>query len=86
MNAWLVLLAIGALAAFYVVLPVGLAMSSRYRYPQTVRCPVTSAGATVGLGRTGLAEIFGRRALRRITACSLWPAQSGCHQKCRFVE
>jgi hypothetical protein len=47
---------------------------------------VTSTGATIGLGRAGIAEVFGRRALRRITSCSLWPAHGGCHQKCRLVE
>jgi hypothetical protein len=86
MNAWLVLLAIAALAAFYVLLPVGLAMSTHYRRPLTVRCPLTPTEATIGLGRAGIAEIFGRRALRRITSCSLWPAHSGCREKCRLFE
>ena len=86
MNAWIVLLAIAALAAFYVLLPVGLAMWSYYRRPQTVRCPVTSTGATIGLRRAGIAEVLGRRALRRIGSCSLWPAHGGCQQACRLVD
>ena len=82
MNAWVVLTGVVLIAALYVVLPVGLAMSARYRRQKLVDCPVGYRPATIRMGRAGLAEATGIRALRRIRYCSLWPTRHDCARRC----
>lgn len=82
MNAWIVIVGVALVAALYVALPVGLAMSARYRRQKLVDCPVGSRPATILVGRAGLAEATGIRALRRIRRCSLWPERRECARRC----
>ena len=82
MNAWVVLAGVGLIAALYVVLPVGLAMWACYRRQKLVDCPVGYRPATIRVGRAGLAEATGIRALRRIRRCSLWPSRQDCARRC----
>jgi hypothetical protein len=82
MNPWVILAGIIALAVVFVALPVGLSTSSRYRRWKVVGCPRTYRRAVILVGRAGLAEALGIRALRRVRDCSLWPARSGCDRRC----
>ena len=82
MNAWLIIVGVVLIAALYVALPVGLAMSARYRRQKLVDCPVGYRPATILVGRAGLAEATGIRALRRVRRCSLWPARGDCARRC----
>lgn len=82
MNPWVVVPALALVAVVYVLLPVGLAMSAHYRRPKVVRCPLTDAEAAIAVGRTGLAEALGRRSLRRVSSCSLWPERRECNRAC----
>jgi len=82
MNAWVVIVGVVLVAALYVALPVGLAMSARYRRQKLVDCPVGYRPATILVGRAGLAEATGIRALRRIRYCSLWPTRRPCARRC----
>ena len=82
MNAWIVLVGVVLIAALYVMLPVGFAMSARYRRQKLVDCPVGYRPATILVGRAGLAEATGIRALRRIRRCSLWPERRSCARRC----
>jgi hypothetical protein len=82
MNAWVVLAGVVLIAALYVVFPVGLAMWACYRRQKLVGCPVGYRPATIRVGRAGLAEATGIRALRRIRRCSLWPTRHGCARRC----
>lgn len=83
MNPWLVLTAIALLALFYVLVPVGLAMAVRFRGPRIAHCPVTAEGASLTIARAGLGEALGRRSLRRVRDCSLWPRQASvCRREC----
>jgi hypothetical protein len=85
MNVWLVFAAIAVLAVLYVVIPVWLAARGYFRSAKLVSCPVVGAGASVVIGRAGLAEALGRRSLRRILACSFWPRRNCCAQGCRLL-
>ena len=82
MNAWVVLVGVVLIAVLYVALPVGLAVSARYRRQKLVDCPVGYHPATILVGRAGLAEAAGIRALRRIRRCSLWPERLDCARRC----
>ena len=82
MNPWVILVGILLVTLAYVVIPVGRAMSAQYRRQKFVDCPAGVCPAKVLVGRTGLAEVTGIRALRRIRACSLWPGRQGCRQRC----
>jgi hypothetical protein len=85
MNAWLVFAAITVMAVLYVVVPVWLAARGYFRSAKLVSCPVVGAGASVVIGRAGLAEALGRRSLRRIVTCSFWPRRNCCAQGCRLL-
>ncbi len=82
MNPWIVLPII-ALAVLYVLLPVALAVFSRYRLRKPLQCPETSAEAwvLVDARRAGVSSLFGRPSLR-VKSCSLWPGRFGCGQGC----
>jgi hypothetical protein len=82
MNLWIVLIGLVVLAVGFVALPVGLAMSVRYRRWKIVACPRTYRPAAILVGRAGLAEALGVRALRRVRGCSLWPERYGCDRRC----
>lgn len=82
MDLWLVVAGIVVIALVFVALPVGLAMSARYRRWKIVGCPATYRPAAILVGRAGLAEALGLRALREVRDCSLWPWRSGCDRRC----
>jgi hypothetical protein len=84
MNVWLVFAAIAVMAVL-VVIPVWLAARGYFRTAKLVSCPMVGAGASVVIGRAGLAEALGRRSLRRILACSFWPRRNCCAQECRLL-
>ncbi len=82
MNPWIVVVGIVLIAVVYVALPVGLAMSARYRRWKIVGCPTAYRPTAILVGRAGLAEALGLRSLRRIRGCSLWPERYGCDRRC----
>jgi hypothetical protein len=82
MNVWLTLFALAFLAVIYVLVPVGAAMSAHYRRPKLVRCPLTGRKTALRVERAGVAEALGRRSLRRVSYCSLWPERRHCPQSC----
>jgi nucleotide-binding universal stress UspA family protein len=82
MNAWIVLFLIAALAALFVLIPVGAATFAHYRTARRRRCPVTGTEATVEVDATAaaLAEVAGGSAVT-VQGCSRWPTW-GCRQAC----
>ncbi len=82
MNPWIVIAGVVVIAVVYVVLPVGLSMSGRFRGWKIVTCPTAYRPTAILVGRAGLAEALGVRSLRRIRGCSLWPERSGCDRRC----
>jgi hypothetical protein len=82
MDLWLAVGAMVVLMVVYVLLPVGLAMRSYFDAPRRVRCPIKDTDAAILVGRTGMAEVLGRRSLRRVDRCSFWPRRQGCEQRC----
>lgn len=79
----LVILAIFAIGALLVLLPVALAASSRARATRVVVCPETGGPASVALdpGRAARGAIFGKTWLA-VENCSRWPERAGCDQAC----
>jgi hypothetical protein len=82
MNPWMILVGLVLIAIIFVALPVGRAMSVHYRRWKIVGCPTTYRPAAILVGRAGLAEALGIRALRRVRGCSLWPERCGCDRGC----
>jgi hypothetical protein len=83
LNAPVVLLGLIGLTAVFVMLPVGLAVYSACRQPRRLRCPVTERDAAVRVDAYGaaVAAALGADSVR-VSACSLWPENSGCGQEC----
>jgi nucleotide-binding universal stress UspA family protein len=89
MNPWLVLLALMALAAVFVVMPVARATFSHWRRAWLVRCPREGAEAriTVDARRAALAEVLGQKG-PDVVRCTLWrtmPRLRPCGQECLAV-
>ena len=82
MNPWIIFVGIVVMAVAFVALPVGCSMSAQYRRWKIARCPTAYRPAAVLVGRAGLAEALGIRALRRVRDCSLWPERCGCNRRC----
>ena len=82
MNLWVLLPALVLVAALYVLVPVGWAMASHYRRRKLVRCPLTGLEVAIKIERAGLAEALGRRTLRQVGDCSLWPKRARCDRPC----
>jgi hypothetical protein len=80
---WITLAAIGALALVYVIVPIVADAFVRFRETRTVGCPETGLAAKVDMDarHAALTAVPGPPDAR-VTACSLWPARSGCEQKC----
>lgn len=82
-NPGIVIAAILALAAVYVLLPRMAHILGRYWEPRVLACP--EAGNTADLSidapRAAWTSVFGRPRLR-VIRCSLWPARRGCGQAC----
>lgn len=86
-QPWIVLAAVIALGALYVLLPVVLGTCASYRGARRLRCPETDRDAEVGVDavRAAWTSAFGPPRLR-VKACSLWPKRSGCGRSCLARE
>jgi len=82
-NPGIVIVAILAVAALYVLLPRVAHIFARYRDTRDVPCPETGtlAGITIDPSRAAFTSAFGRPRLR-VQRCSLWPARRGCAETC----
>lgn len=83
-QPWVLLAAIVALGAVYVLFPIFLLTFSRFRAPRRLPCPVTGRRAAVRIDafRAALADALAGRPRLRVGDCSLWPERSGCEQGC----
>lgn len=79
----LLILAIFAAGAFFVLLPVMLTTFYDYRRKKSVVCPEARCAAEVGVdaGKAARGAAFGRLWLK-VETCSLWPGREGCDQGC----
>ncbi len=79
----IVIIAILALAALYVLLPRVTDILARYRRAWVLSCPETGAKAELGIdaSRAAFTSAFGRPRLRA-KQCSLWPKRKGCAEGC----
>jgi len=82
-TALLLMTAIIAVGALYVLLPVILDTLRRFRGERPVVCPETGNAATVQLdARVAAAtSAFGPPKVR-MTQCSRWPERQGCDREC----
>ena len=82
-NPWLLISAIVATAALYVVLPVVLHARRRFRPPQILDCPESGERAAlfVNARKAMLTAAVGNPHLQ-VIECSLWPERQGCAQRC----
>jgi hypothetical protein len=88
MNVILVIGAILALGAFYVLIPVLANEYRKYRGKMLVTCPETRKPAAVDLkvGHAALTATFGHRDLE-LKTCTRWPERQDCGQEClRQIE
>jgi hypothetical protein len=80
---WMLLLAIGATAILYVLLPVVADVFARYRKPRIVRCPETGTTAEIRIdARHAAATAVPGPPELRVAECSRWPAHDSCDQAC----
>lgn len=86
-QPWIVLAAVIALGALYVLLPVVLGAFASYRRTRCLRCPEADQDAEVGVDavRAAWTSAFGPPRLK-VKACSLWPVRSGCGRACLGSE
>jgi hypothetical protein len=80
---WIVVLAVVALGALYVLMPLMADTFRRFRSPRMLSCPETGGKAEVGIdaSRAALTSAFGQPLLR-VKSCSLWPEKEQCKQEC----
>ena len=80
---WITLIAIAAVAVFYVLVPVAAEVFARYRRRRTVRCPETGTEAKVQVDAVlaALTAVPGPPDLR-VEDCSFWPGRKDCAQTC----
>ncbi len=79
----LLLAAIAALGAVYVVLPVMLDAFWRYHKRRSLTCPEEEKTASVRIDAKAAAWGAARdKTQLRVRDCSLWPEKSGCAQRC----
>lgn len=80
----LLIVALIALAALYVVLPTVMHALSYYRRPRALICPET--GATVDLridaAHAAATSVYDQHPHLQVKQCSLWPGRQGCGQAC----
>jgi hypothetical protein len=86
MDPWIVVPMLGVLAALYVMLPVGLAVYTKFHRLTLVRCPATGAEAEIRVDATqaGLRASVGGHG-PRVTQCSFWPRRKDCDEGCLYV-
>lgn len=82
-HPWVVMIAVLAVAALYVLMPLVADTFRRYRNSRLLRCPETGGKAEVGIdaSRAAFTSAFGRPLLR-VKMCSLWPERAQCRQDC----
>lgn len=82
-HPWTVVIAVLAVAALYVLLPVVADTFRRFRSSRILRCPESGGKAEIGMdaSRAAFTSAFGRPLLR-VKACSLWPERQQCKQDC----
>ncbi len=80
---WILLLAIAALAIFYVLTPMMAEVFARYRKPRLLRCPETGETAAIQIDARHAAttSLAGAPDLR-VADCSRWPERADCGQDC----
>ncbi|MBI3090336.1 MAG: hypothetical protein HYY96_06675 [Candidatus Tectomicrobia bacterium] len=78
-----VILAVLALGALYVLLPVVAGAWSSYRKKRLLRCPETGETVEVNIDarKAAVTAAFGDSVLE-VENCSLWPQRQGCEQEC----
>jgi hypothetical protein len=86
MNPWVVVPMLAALAILFVMLPVALAVYTKFHRLMLVRCPATGAEAEVRIHavQAGLRECVGGHR-PRVSQCSFWPQRKDCAQDCLVV-
>ncbi len=79
----ILIIAILALAALYVLLPIMITALRRFRGHERLRCPERGQAAEVNLDRRHAAFTLaiGKPHLR-VRRCSLWSEKSGCSEAC----
>ena len=79
----LLIAALAALGALYVLLPVGLAAYRRVRGPRAVTCPETGRPEVIEVDTTRAvtASLVGHDDVE-ITDCSRWPEDADCDRQC----
>ncbi len=82
-TALVVIVAIAALGALYVLFPLAADTFSRYRSRRTLKCPETGEEAEVQIdaSRAAWGAVLGKTLLR-VKDCSLWPERKGCGKEC----
>ena len=77
------IVAIVALATFYVFIPLAAHTYRRYHKWRGVRCPESKGFAEIHIdaARAARSSVFGRPQLK-VKRCSLWPARRGCAERC----
>jgi hypothetical protein len=86
-SPWIVVTAILAVTAVYVLLPIVSDTFRRYRVRKILPCPETGEEAEVGIDapRAALTSTFGPPLLQ-VRTCSLWPERRDCRQGCLAFE
>ncbi len=82
-SPWLLISAILALAALYVLLPWVAHVFARYRAPRSLRCPETGVrtGVAIDAAHAAWTSAFGAPRLR-VKWCWRWPERKGRAQGC----
>lgn len=75
--------AILALAALFILAPVTLHVYGRYRRRRALRCPETGrlTPVQINAGRAAKTSLFGEPKLR-VKNCARWPEKRNCAQEC----
>lgn len=82
-SPWVLVVAILALAALYVLVPWAAHVFARYRGTRVLRCPETGvrAGVHIDAAHAAWTSAFGAPRLR-VKWCWRWPGRKGCAQGC----
>jgi hypothetical protein len=82
-TALMLMAAIIALGAVYVLLPLVIHTFQRFRRRKVVTCPETEelVEVTLKAKRAALASAF-HKPLLRVKNCTLWPKKKGCEEEC----
>ncbi|MBI4552811.1 MAG: hypothetical protein HY710_11160 [Candidatus Latescibacteria bacterium] len=83
-HPWLLIGALIAVAALYVVLPVVMQAFWRYRRPRTFVCPDTGGQVEIHLdaAHAAVGAAYDQHPHLRVKQCALWPDRRNCEQAC----